>query len=190
MGRGWTNHCTGRLRLMAVAQQTARSTWRKGLQMSVLLLVVVMGVVSILGFLLFKIYQNNRLSAQLNDQYRLSVLDEEAHARAESLLQASIMPHEYAALQQNGYLELPSRLYANRRYHIPRKRRRVQVYEVMQDGTTSRHKILGELCIVACDPVPEADLILTHKWLIEADEERYLATANWINGSWVGGMYV
>jgi hypothetical protein len=28
--------------------------------------------------------------------------------------------------------------------------------------------------------MPDADLVLTHKWLIEADEQKYLNTANWV----------
>lgn len=107
---------------------------------------------------------------------------EEAEARAEGLLQASISPQEYSFLQQNGYLEVPSRLHIDRIYQIPRGRRRVRVYQVINSESKMQYQKLGELCVITCEPVPDADLVLTHKWLLEADEESYLATANWISG--------
>lgn len=109
-----------------------------------------------------------------------------AEARAEALLQASITAEEYSALLQYGYLEIPSRLYANRVYQIPRERRRVRVYEIVSNGDTAQKIRLGELCLITCDPVPAADLVLTHKWLLEAAEERYLKAANWVSDNWIG----
>lgn len=103
-----------------------------------------------------------------------------AKERAELLLRDSISPQAYQSLQEIGYLEIPSRLYANRYYRIPRERRRVQVYEVCETKTGPQHQKLGELCVIACEPMPDADLVLTHKWLIEADEQKYLNTANWV----------
>lgn len=100
--------------------------------------------------------------------------------RAEILLRDSISPKDYQHLLNFGYLELPSRLYANRYYRIPRERRRVQVYEVCETAMGLQHQKLGELCVIACEPMPDADLVLTHKWLIEADEQKYLNTANWV----------
>jgi hypothetical protein len=110
----------------------------------------------------------------------------EAIERAEELLRASISADEYAHLLQHGYLEIPSKLYTNRVYQIPRKRQRVRVYEVVKTGTTEQKRRLGELCLIARDPVPDADLVLAHKWLLEANEERYLAAANWVNDSYTG----
>lgn len=100
--------------------------------------------------------------------------------RAEMLLRDSISPQAYQHLLNVGYLEIPSRLYSNRYYRIPRERRRVQVYEVCETATGIQHQKLGELCVIACEPMPDADLVLTHKWLIEADEQKYLNTANWV----------
>lgn len=101
--------------------------------------------------------------------------------RAEILLRDSISNQAYQHLLNLGYLEIPSRLYSNRYYRIPRERRRVQVYEVHETATGIQHQKLGELCVIACEPMPDADLVLTHKWLIEADEQRYLNTANWVH---------
>lgn len=100
--------------------------------------------------------------------------------RAEMLLRDSISPQAYKHLLNVGYLEIPSRLYSNRYYRIPRERRRVQVYEVCETAAGLQHQKLGELCVIACEPMPDADLVLTHKWLIEADEQKYLNTANWV----------
>ncbi|MEZ4736737.1 MAG: hypothetical protein R3E79_57385 [Caldilineaceae bacterium] len=99
---------------------------------------------------------------------------------AEMLLRESVTLQDYQHLLNFGYLEIPSRLYPNRYYRIPRERRRVQVYEVHDSTTGQQHQKLGELCVIACEPMPDADLVLTHKWLIEADEQKYLNTANWV----------
>ncbi len=99
-------------------------------------------------------------------------INAEAKERAEDLLRTSICPEQYEQLRRIGYLEIQSTIYPTRRYRLPRRRQRVQVIE-------SGRKI-GELCVVAVDPVPDADLILTHKWMIEGDEEGYLALANWM----------
>lgn len=100
--------------------------------------------------------------------------------RAEMLLRDSISPQDYQKLLNLGYLEIPSRIYSNRYYRIPRERRRVQVFEVCETAMGLQHQKLGELCVIACEPMPDADLVLTHKWLIEADEQKYLNTANWV----------
>lgn len=109
-----------------------------------------------------------------------SILSQSPKERAEMLLRDSISSRDYQSLLNLGYLEIPSRLYSNRYYRIPRERRRVQVYEVCETATGLQHQKLGELCVIACEPMPDADLVLTHKWLIEADEQKYLNTANWV----------
>jgi hypothetical protein len=99
---------------------------------------------------------------------------ERAQQRAETLLRESLSARQYGQLREQGYLEVPSRLHPDRRYRIPRAPGQVQVYE--------GGRAVGALCLVARDPVPQADLLLTLKWLIEGDEQAYLATANWIDG--------
>jgi hypothetical protein len=39
-------------------------------------------------------------------------------------------------------------------------------------------RVVERLCVQPLDSLPEADVILMHKMLIEADESSYLATAN------------
>ena len=134
-------------------------------------------VIAALGLLaLFLALWSNRSVMPLPQSAKIQSPKE----RAEMLLRDSISLRDYQNLNNLGYLEIPSRLYSNRYYRIPRERRRVQVYEVCMTATGVQHQKLGELCVIACEPMPEADLVLTHKWLIEADEQKYLNTANWV----------
>jgi hypothetical protein len=114
-----------------------------------------------------------------------------ATSRAEKLLRDSLANEQYQQLEHFGYLDLPSQLDPCRIYRIPRLRGRVQVYESYLLGSTLLRRKTAELCIIACEPMPDADIILAHKWMIEADEVRYLSIANWIKTphSWVGNPY-
>lgn len=147
-------------------------------------LALLVGLVA-LTFILLQIYLKHWSRSQPTAAVWSQPITAAAQARAEALLRASITVDEYASLLQRGYLEIPSRLYPNRIYQIPRKRR-VRVCEVVHHGADEQRRRLGELCLNACEPVPEADLVLTHKWAIEADEATYLATANWISDNWGG----
>lgn len=101
-----------------------------------------------------------------------------AKKRAEALLRASISTEQYQQLLNRGYLEIPSRLYPGYLYRIPRGQQRVQIYETNQTIAIPYARKLAELCIVPCDPVPDADMVLAHKLMIEADEQTYLSIAN------------
>jgi len=101
-----------------------------------------------------------------------------AECRAEQLLQQHMPPQQYQQLQEQGYIEIPSRLHPDHLYRIFRRRQRVQIYTLNQASSSEPRQKYGELCVVACDPVPDADLFLAHKWMIEADEGAYLAIAN------------
>jgi hypothetical protein len=89
---------------------------------------------------------------------------------AETLLRGSLTNDEYRSLRLRAYLEVRSPSYASRVYRIPRGPGQVAVYE---DG-----RITERLCLQPLESLPEADVVLMHKLLIEADESRYLATAN------------
>jgi hypothetical protein len=102
----------------------------------------------------------------------------EAENRAEQLLQQHVTPQQYQQLQERGYIEIPSQLHPDHRYRIFRQRQRVQIFSVNQTNSGEPRQKYGELCVVACDPVPDADLFLAHKWMIEGDERAYLAIAN------------
>jgi len=101
-----------------------------------------------------------------------------AKRRAETLLRSSITQEEYRQLLDRGYLEIPSRLYPGYLYRIPRNQQRVQIYETNQAGPAPYARKLAELCVISCDPVPDADMVLAHKLMIEADEQSYLSIAN------------
>lgn len=105
----------------------------------------------------------------------------EAEDRAEQLLRQHLTPTQYQQLQEQGYIEIPSQLHPGRLYRIFRRRRRAHIYVFETDGDTARRQKHGELCLVACDPVPDADLFLAQKWMIESDEKNYLTIANYIN---------
>ena len=89
---------------------------------------------------------------------------------AESLLRSNLTPAEYRQLATNSYLDVPSPGHDGRFYRIPRGPGQVLVYE---DG-----RVLERLCVQPTENLPEADVILAHKLLIEADEATYLQTAN------------
>jgi len=101
-----------------------------------------------------------------------------AKHRAEMLLRSSITDEQYHQLVDRGYLEIRSRLYPGYLYRIPRTQQRVQIYETGQASAVPYARKLAELCVVPCDTVPDADMVLAHKLMIEADEQSYLSIAN------------
>lgn len=103
-----------------------------------------------------------------------------AQRRAEQLLRERLTQCEHRRLQKYGYLDIPSRTESHRCYRIPRYRGRVHVFEAFMLGDTLLWRKTAELCVVSMDDVPDADLVLSHKWMIEGDETGYLALANWI----------
>jgi hypothetical protein len=86
------------------------------------------------------------------------------------LLRALVGVEAYARSVECGYLEILSPQYPERVYRIPWKRGFVRVVE--------RGQIVESLCIGPRWRLPAADVLVTHKLLIEADEQRYIAVAN------------
>jgi hypothetical protein len=93
-----------------------------------------------------------------------------AQARAEELLRGVLGAEQYADYQRQGYLEVPSPSIGNRVYRIPCARGQVEVYE---DGQQ-----VMKLCAVPTRPLPDGDVVLMHKLMIEANEDYYLKVAN------------
>jgi hypothetical protein len=89
---------------------------------------------------------------------------------AETLLRAMLSRDEYSQLCARAYLEVRSPAFANRVYRVPRGPGQVQVVE--------GGRVTERLCVQPLEALPEADVILMHKLLIEADEATYLQTAN------------
>ena len=94
-----------------------------------------------------------------------------ADRTAESLLRSSLPTDTYRRLCQTAYLDVPSPSRPQRTYRIPRGA--MQQVLVVESGRT-----IERLCLQPVEALPEADVILLHKLLIEADEDTYLATAN------------
>jgi len=94
-----------------------------------------------------------------------------AERRAESLLRDMLSTREYAQLCFTGYLDVNSPARHDRVYRVPRGPGQIVVLE--------SGRITERLCVQpAAGGLPEADVVLMHKLLIESDEETYLQTAN------------
>lgn len=93
-----------------------------------------------------------------------------ADHNAESLLRERLSADEYRQLCARAYLDVQSHSYANRIYRVPRGPGQVLVLE--------GGRVVERLCVQPVDSLPEADVILMHKLLIESDERTYLETAN------------
>jgi len=113
---------------------------------------------------------SGRTGAQLSDWRGGLAERAQANRRAEAMLCELLSEQEQHQLAAQGYLEILGRSYPSRAYRIPRRRGQITVVE---DGIA-----VASLCIQPTVSVPDADLVLIHKVLIEADEATYLATAN------------
>ena len=92
-----------------------------------------------------------------------------ADERAERLLQSKLTPDEYGQLLIQGYMKIPSPSRADRYYLVPRQRGFVRVYDAGRQ--------VMRLCVGPKEWVPDADVVLMHKLMIEGDETEYLRTA-------------
>jgi len=93
-----------------------------------------------------------------------------AKRRAGELLRAVLTPDQYGQLIQRGHIDIASPSDPDRIYRVPKGPGRVQVRE--------KGKLTMWLCLQPLERVPEADLLVMHKLMIEADEETYLRKAN------------
>ena len=94
----------------------------------------------------------------------------EAKRRAGELLRAVLTPDQYGHLMQRGHLDIASSSDPDRVYRVPKGPGRVQVRE--------KGRLTMWLCLQPLERVPEADLLVMHKLMIEADEQTYLRKAN------------
>ena len=93
-----------------------------------------------------------------------------AEARAGALLRDLLTEDERRQLERDGYLGGPSPSRPGRTYRVPRRRGQVRVYE----GTT----LVLALCVGPDGWLPDGDVVLLHKLMIEGNEEEYLRVAN------------
>jgi len=94
----------------------------------------------------------------------------DAERRAEELLQSQLSPEEWHQLVTQGYLRVQSPSKSSRTYLIPRYRGLVRVYE--------QGRSVMRLCVGPVEAMPDHDVVLMHKLMIEGNEEEYLKTAN------------
>jgi hypothetical protein len=94
----------------------------------------------------------------------------EANRRANELLHSVLTSEQYRELTRNGYLDIPSPRDPGCVYRVPRVQGLVGVIE--------QGKRKMSLCLQPLEWVPDADMVIMHKLMIEADEETYLQTAN------------
>jgi len=107
------------------------------------------------------------LGCQVVDSYRAWF---SAKRQAEELLCAVLTPGQYNQLMLRGYIDIPSPRDQERIYRVPRGPGLVRVIE--------RGKETASLCLQPLEKVPDADIVVMHKLMIEADEETYLQKAN------------
>ncbi len=102
----------------------------------------------------------------------------EANRRANELLRSVLTGEQYGQLVRQGYLDIKSPRDPGCIYRVPRAHGLVGVIE------QGRCKM--SLCLQPLESVPDADLVVMHKLMIEADEETYLQTANKLAPIWNG----
>lgn len=93
-----------------------------------------------------------------------------AERRAADLLRDILTPEQLRQLIWRGYLEIPSPSAPQRVYRVPRTKGYVQVFE---NGRATMR-----LCLQPVECLPDADVVILHKLMIEANEENYLQKAN------------
>jgi len=94
-----------------------------------------------------------------------------AERRATTLLRDVLTPEQCRQLLWHGYLEVPSPSSAGRVYRVPRARG--GFVQVIENG-----RAVMRLCVQPVERLPDADVIVLHKLMIEANEEHYLQKAN------------
>ena len=93
-----------------------------------------------------------------------------AERRARQLLRAILTHEQWHQLLWHGYLEITSPTDPARIYRVPRSKGYVQVIEHGQ--------AVMRLCLQPVESLPDADVVVLHKLMIEGNEETYLAKAN------------
>lgn len=94
-----------------------------------------------------------------------------AERRATHLLRDVLTPEQCRQLLWHGYLEIPSPSSAGRVYRVPRARG--EFVQVIENG-----KAIMRICVQPVERLPDADVVVLHKLMIEANEEHYLQNAN------------
>jgi hypothetical protein len=93
-----------------------------------------------------------------------------AERQAADLLRDTLTPEQFHQLTWRGYIEIPSPTEPHRVYRVPRSKGYVQVIE--------NGRAVMRLCLQPVECLPDADVVVLHKLMIEGNEETYLQKAN------------
>jgi hypothetical protein len=93
-----------------------------------------------------------------------------AEHRAHALMRELLTTAQYQQLTRHGYVEVSSPSMPQRVYRIPGAGGLVRVYE-------HGHAVM-DLCLQPVDSIPDGDVVVMHKLMIEGNEQEYLAKAN------------
>jgi hypothetical protein len=122
-------------------------------------------------FLLLAVYYLSETPLPRLTRWRESVTEHlSAEGRSRALLREMLSEGEYQQLTKFGYLEVSSPSNDQRVYRIPGSGGLVRVYE--------RGTAVMELCLQPADPLPDGDVVVLHKLMIQGNEQEYLAKAN------------
>lgn len=94
-----------------------------------------------------------------------------AERRGACLLRDVLTTEQCRQLRWYGYLDVPSPSTSGRLYRVPRSKS--GFVQVIEHG-----KAVMRLCVQPVECLPDADVIVLHKLMIEANEEYYLQKAN------------
>ncbi len=112
------------------------------------------------------IYLRRQRRAQLRS-YRVQA---EAERRAEVLLREVVGERGFGEMVRRGYLEIRSPMFPSRVYLVPERQGPVTVCE--------HGRPMMRLCVQTVDRVPDYDVVVMHKLMIEGNERDYLRIAN------------
>lgn len=122
-------------------------------------------------FLLLAVYYLSQVPVPGLGRWRDTVGEHlSAEGRARAMLREVLSEGEYQQLMKYGYLEIGSPSIEQRVYRIPGAGGLVRVYD---HGTA-----VMELCLQPAEPLPDGDVVVLHKLMIEGNEQEYLAKAN------------
>lgn len=93
-----------------------------------------------------------------------------AERRAASLLRETLSAEQLRQLTWRGYVKVSSPTEPQRIYRVPRSKGYVQVIE--------NGRAVMRLCLQPVECLPDADIVVLHKLMIEGNEETYLQKAN------------
>lgn len=92
-----------------------------------------------------------------------------AKRRAGELLSAVLTCEQYGQLMKRNYIDIPSPSVPERSYRVPKLPGLVQVRD--------KGNVTMWLCLQPLGWIPDEDIVVIHKLMIEADEETYLRKA-------------